>query len=343
MDEPLRDLLEQGELGKGKLSAEAVRSLPALENVPTVHPSVAVAEMDLTSFDELLSPNEGDAMSAARDIKKDLIEFLRELELTEIRRCFEDRARQADLESPVTKGTGTGTGTGGARMPGTARPPGHAIGPDQRNRIVAPAHVWPRQFPREDYGSAGNHGFDHGCQKRIMARRKDHDVIGAYDRPPREIVHPAMDMNVTDDVEPFRQRRISLSLIPQSGPTRFRRRSGGNVFPGLPWPTPQIRNRAPSCTCCRPYRDREKSDCLHYGGLPGWDRFRAESPQARIRSARRRLEREHRIWLANFSDSMKTLHRGGALQHRAFEQGSITAFRNRCFRKTSNDIVPTGE
>lgn len=54
VDEALRDLLEQGELGEGKLNAEAVRSLLAVENVPVVT-RVAVAEVDLTSFDELLS------------------------------------------------------------------------------------------------------------------------------------------------------------------------------------------------------------------------------------------------------------------------------------------------
>lgn len=54
VDEALRDLLEQGELGEGKLNAEAVQSLLALENVPAVT-RIAIAEVDMASFDELFS------------------------------------------------------------------------------------------------------------------------------------------------------------------------------------------------------------------------------------------------------------------------------------------------
>ena len=38
-------------------------------------------------------------MSAARDVKADLNEYLRELHLPTIRRCFEEKARQAERET----------------------------------------------------------------------------------------------------------------------------------------------------------------------------------------------------------------------------------------------------
>ena len=38
-------------------------------------------------------------MSSSRDVKKDLVEYLRELHLSAIGRCFEDKARQAERET----------------------------------------------------------------------------------------------------------------------------------------------------------------------------------------------------------------------------------------------------
>jgi hypothetical protein len=54
VDDALRCLLEQGELGEGKLTADAVRDLLNQENsfLPAAH--VAVADVSLASFDELL-------------------------------------------------------------------------------------------------------------------------------------------------------------------------------------------------------------------------------------------------------------------------------------------------
>ena len=59
VDDALRGLLEQGELGEGKLHAEAVRSwLAQQDSVPPVT-HVAVTEVALASFDELLSGGAG--------------------------------------------------------------------------------------------------------------------------------------------------------------------------------------------------------------------------------------------------------------------------------------------
>ena len=59
VDDALRGLLEQGELGEGKLHAEAVRSwLAQQDSVPPVT-HVAVSEVALASFDELLSGGAG--------------------------------------------------------------------------------------------------------------------------------------------------------------------------------------------------------------------------------------------------------------------------------------------
>jgi hypothetical protein len=52
VDEALRCLLEQGELGEGKLTAEAIRAQLQQGNLPATH--ITVAEVSLTSFDDLL-------------------------------------------------------------------------------------------------------------------------------------------------------------------------------------------------------------------------------------------------------------------------------------------------
>jgi hypothetical protein len=59
VDEALRCLLEQGEIGEGKLNAEAVLFiLNASRSIPPVT-SVDVAEVSLASFDELLGDGSG--------------------------------------------------------------------------------------------------------------------------------------------------------------------------------------------------------------------------------------------------------------------------------------------
>jgi hypothetical protein len=54
VDDALRCLLEQGEIGEGKLSAEAVLALlhEGSNLLPATH--IAVADVSLSSFDELL-------------------------------------------------------------------------------------------------------------------------------------------------------------------------------------------------------------------------------------------------------------------------------------------------
>jgi hypothetical protein len=54
VDQALRSLLEEGEIGEGKLNADAVRAM--LSQAAGVLPvtSIAVAEVALASFDELL-------------------------------------------------------------------------------------------------------------------------------------------------------------------------------------------------------------------------------------------------------------------------------------------------
>ena len=54
VDQALRSLLEEGEIGEGKLHADAVRAM--LNQAAGVLPvtSIAVAEVALASFDELL-------------------------------------------------------------------------------------------------------------------------------------------------------------------------------------------------------------------------------------------------------------------------------------------------
>ena len=55
VDDALRTLLEQGEISTGKLNKETVQALLALDsNLPPVT-QVAVAEVSLVSFDDLLS------------------------------------------------------------------------------------------------------------------------------------------------------------------------------------------------------------------------------------------------------------------------------------------------
>jgi hypothetical protein len=55
VDDALRCLLEQGEIGEGKLSVEAVRTLlsQGTSLLPAAH--VAVCDVSLSSFDELLA------------------------------------------------------------------------------------------------------------------------------------------------------------------------------------------------------------------------------------------------------------------------------------------------
>jgi hypothetical protein len=55
VDEALRCLLETGEPGEGKLHAEAVRSLLRAGEAPVSATSIDIAEVSLSSFDELLS------------------------------------------------------------------------------------------------------------------------------------------------------------------------------------------------------------------------------------------------------------------------------------------------
>jgi hypothetical protein len=54
VDEVLRCLLEQGELGEGKLNAEAVLALLRDNGAIPPPTSIDVAEVSLSSFDELL-------------------------------------------------------------------------------------------------------------------------------------------------------------------------------------------------------------------------------------------------------------------------------------------------
>jgi len=54
VDEALQRLLEQGELGEGKLNARALRALLNEQAGTPAVTDVAVAEVSLTSFDELL-------------------------------------------------------------------------------------------------------------------------------------------------------------------------------------------------------------------------------------------------------------------------------------------------
>lgn len=55
VDDALRTLMEQGEISAGKLTKETVQAMLALEsNLPSVT-QVAVAEVSLASFDDLLS------------------------------------------------------------------------------------------------------------------------------------------------------------------------------------------------------------------------------------------------------------------------------------------------
>jgi len=55
VDEALRTLLEQGEVSEGKLKREAIQALLELDAIAPPVTQVAVAEVSLTSFDELLS------------------------------------------------------------------------------------------------------------------------------------------------------------------------------------------------------------------------------------------------------------------------------------------------
>jgi len=56
-DDALRLLLEQGELGEGKLNGEALRALLQQSVPPPTQ--IAVADVALESFDELLGGTEG--------------------------------------------------------------------------------------------------------------------------------------------------------------------------------------------------------------------------------------------------------------------------------------------
>ena len=57
VDEALRGVLEQGEMGEGKLNAEALGLLLQREAHLTPVTDITVAEIALASFDELLSGN----------------------------------------------------------------------------------------------------------------------------------------------------------------------------------------------------------------------------------------------------------------------------------------------
>jgi len=54
VDEALRCLLEMGESGEGKLNAEAVGALLLAGDMPVPVTSIDIAEVSLSSFDELL-------------------------------------------------------------------------------------------------------------------------------------------------------------------------------------------------------------------------------------------------------------------------------------------------
>jgi hypothetical protein len=53
VDDALRTVLEEGEIGEGKLNADAIRVTLSQEVLPVTH--IAVADVALASFDELLS------------------------------------------------------------------------------------------------------------------------------------------------------------------------------------------------------------------------------------------------------------------------------------------------
>jgi hypothetical protein len=55
VDDALRSLLEQGEISEGKLKSEAIQALLAQDAIAPPVTQVAVAEVSLTSFDDLLS------------------------------------------------------------------------------------------------------------------------------------------------------------------------------------------------------------------------------------------------------------------------------------------------
>jgi hypothetical protein len=57
VDEALRGLLEAGEIGEGKLKVETVRAVLSQESSVPPATHIAVAEVALASFDELLSVN----------------------------------------------------------------------------------------------------------------------------------------------------------------------------------------------------------------------------------------------------------------------------------------------
>lgn len=50
-------MLEQGEIGEGKLNADALRLVLAQQTHVLPVPDMAVAEVELTSFDQLLGGN----------------------------------------------------------------------------------------------------------------------------------------------------------------------------------------------------------------------------------------------------------------------------------------------
>ena len=57
VDEALRGVLEQGEIGEGELNADAIRLVLARETYASPVTAIAVAEVELASFDELLGGN----------------------------------------------------------------------------------------------------------------------------------------------------------------------------------------------------------------------------------------------------------------------------------------------
>ena len=54
MDDALRGLLEAGETAEGKLTADSIREVLAVENMVPPPTQIAVADVVLASFDELL-------------------------------------------------------------------------------------------------------------------------------------------------------------------------------------------------------------------------------------------------------------------------------------------------
>ena len=81
VDDALRRLLEEGEIGEGKLNGEAIRAILSQQASASPVTHIAVAEVALTELRRTARRrHRGDAMSKpARNLKEDLNEYLREL------------------------------------------------------------------------------------------------------------------------------------------------------------------------------------------------------------------------------------------------------------------------